>query len=140
MAEKRTRLTGTSAYVSGRVRADELAFAVEVGRDDNGIRLLREVLDRLDDAALGGILVDRREHELRKRFEVPSLEVRALPALREVDLADVALEPDADPILPIAAEAVHRCRIYLVSLHGTDSHYLGDAARGDVLLGNDKTH
>ena len=63
IAEKRTRrdrdrlVRGT--HDVARVRADELALAVEVGRDDDVVGLLGEALDRLDDALLGGQLAAR---------------------------------------------------------------------------------
>ena len=58
-----------------RVRADELALAVEVGGNADGIRLLRKVLERADDVLLLGELLDGRIHQIRQRLHLPALAV-----------------------------------------------------------------
>ena len=57
------------------IAADELALAVEVGRDDDLVGLLGSVLQRADELALGGHLADRGPDQVRERRQLPALEV-----------------------------------------------------------------
>ena len=82
-----------------------------------------------------GQLHDVRPHEVGELVEAPLAEL-----LGEVDLHDVALEADADPVLAVAAELVDRRRVDLVALGLAHRQDLGDAAGSDVLLGDDESH
>jgi hypothetical protein len=125
-------------YHTTSVRADELALAVEVGRDRDMIRLLGQIAERLDDAFLRGVVrqrgIDQVGHA-HGRVEAP-LGV----LLGKIDSHDVAFEADADPVLAIAAEPVHGRGVDLVRRGFTDSEDLGQLLGGDVLFGDDKLH
>ena len=54
-----------------RIGTDELAFAVEVGCNDDGIGFLRQVLKRADDFLFLRQLLDRCIHQVRKRLHLP---------------------------------------------------------------------
>ena len=97
------------------VGADELALAVEVGANDHGVGLLREVLEGADDALLGRELLDRGPHEVREARDLPALDVdavlevrlalglvrRALEAVGQVGGHDLALRIDGEPALRV---------------------------------------
>ena len=61
-----------------RVRANELALAVEVRANDHGVGLLGEVLERADDLLLGGELLDGSPHQVRQARNLPTLDVHAV--------------------------------------------------------------
>ena len=61
-----------------RIRADQLALAVEVGRDDDGVRLLRQVLQAADDLLLLRELLDRRVDQIRQGVHLPRLQLNAV--------------------------------------------------------------
>ena len=66
VARPRHRRRGVHlAAARQRVRADELALAVEVGGDDDGVGLLRQVFQGADDVLLFGQLLDGRVDEVR---------------------------------------------------------------------------
>ena len=79
VARPRHRRRGVHlAAARQRVGADELALAVEVGGDDDGVGLLRQVLQRADDVLLLGQLLDGRVDEIRQRLHLPPLELHAV--------------------------------------------------------------
>jgi len=61
-----------------RVRADELALAVEVGANDYGVGLLGEVLERADDLLLDRLLLDGCPDEVGQAWDLPALDVDAI--------------------------------------------------------------
>ncbi len=155
------------AYDVARVGTDELALTVEVGGDYDLVRLLRQVLDRLDDALLFGHLLDCHTRQDRQGLQAPPLEVeaflgrdkiacsvreharigcgqllhrRAIERRCEVDLHDVAFEADRDPILAVATEVVGGCGVHLVGLRLTHRKDLRDALGRYVLLRDDQIH
>ena len=60
------------------VASDELSFAVEVGGDDDGVGLLRQVLEAADDVLLLGQHLHRRVDQIRQRVHLPRGEVHAV--------------------------------------------------------------
>ena len=60
------------------IRADQLALTVEVGRDDDGVRLLRQVLQAADDLLLLRELLDRRVDQIRQGVHLPRLQLNAV--------------------------------------------------------------
>ena len=60
------------------IRADQLALAVEVGCDDDGVRLLRQVLQAADDLLLLRELLDRRVNQIRQGVHLPRLQLNAV--------------------------------------------------------------
>ena len=54
-----------------RIGADQLALAVEVGRNHDAVRLLRQVLERADDVLFLGKLLDGRIDQIRQRIHLP---------------------------------------------------------------------
>ncbi len=61
-----------------RVHTDKLAFAVEVGRDHNAVRLLRKVLQRADDVLFLGKLFDGSVNQIRQSLHLPALQIDAV--------------------------------------------------------------
>ena len=104
------------AHLAQRVGADELALAVEVRADHDGVRLRGEVLERADDALLGGDLLDGGPHEVRQARHLPALDVDSVlqkrlalglirgarKVVRNVRGDDLALRRDGPPALLLA--------------------------------------
>ena len=61
-----------------RIGADELALAVEVRRDHDGVRLLREVLQAADDFLFLRKFLNRRVDQVRQRVHLPPFELHAV--------------------------------------------------------------
>ncbi len=61
-----------------RVGSDQLALAVEVGGDHDGIGLLRQVLQAADDVLFLGKLLDGRIGQIRQRVHLPRLQLHAV--------------------------------------------------------------
>ena len=61
-----------------RICADQLALAIEVGRNADAVGLLRQVLQRADDVLFLRQLFDGGIHKVRKRLELPPLDVHAV--------------------------------------------------------------
>ena len=61
-----------------RIGADELALAVEVRRDHDGVRLLGEVLQAADDFLFLRKLLDRRVDQVRQRVHLPPFKLHAV--------------------------------------------------------------
>ena len=61
-----------------RIRANELALAVEVRADNDRVRLLGKVLERADDLLLGWKLLDGSPHQIRQARDLPTLDVHAV--------------------------------------------------------------
>ena len=66
------------AHLVEGVRTDQLALAVEVGCDDDGVRLLRQVLQAADDLLLLRELLDRRVDQIRQGVHLPRLQLNAV--------------------------------------------------------------
>ena len=66
------------AHAGKGIGTDELALAVEVGGDDDGIGLLCQILENADDLLLSGVLDDGGPGEVRQAFDLPSLDVDAV--------------------------------------------------------------
>ena len=111
------RLVDLAAARQG-VCADQLAFAVEVGRDDDRVGLLRQVLQRADDVLLLGKLLDGRVRKVGQRVHLPRLQLDAVRGERllllegglgkragDVGLHELAVLGHA---LPSAALLVHQ--------------------------------
>ena len=81
-----------------------------------------------------GHLLDRRLHEGGQLLQLPLLELDAVERLRELDPHDVALEPDGDPVLAVAAEPYTGVEYDLLGRGLAHREDLRDAAGGDVLL------
>ena len=60
------------------IGADQLALAVEVGCDDDGIRLLRQVLQAADNLLLLRELLDGRINQIRQGVHLPRLQLNAV--------------------------------------------------------------
>ena len=60
------------------IRADQLALAVEVGCDDDGVRLLRQVLQAADDLLFLRKLLDGRVDQIRQGVHLPRLQLNAV--------------------------------------------------------------
>ena len=60
------------------IGADQLALAVEVGCDDDGVRLLRQVLQAADDLLLLRELLDGRINQIRQGVHLPRLQLNAV--------------------------------------------------------------
>ena len=112
-----------AAHDAERVEADELAFAVEVGCDDDGARLLGEVFEGADDALLLGALEKGCVGQIRERLDLPALEVDALcgeglalllPGRGRQGLGDrrrvedFPVNGEADPAVALAPHELHR--------------------------------
>ena len=61
-----------------RIGTNQLAFAVKVGCNNNGICLLRQILQRTDDFFFLGKHFDGRVHQIRQRIHVPALQIQAV--------------------------------------------------------------
>ena len=83
------------------IGADELALAVEVGADDDGVGLLGEVLERADDALLGGELLDGSPHEVRQARDLPALDV---DAVLEIGLALAVIRRAREAVRQVGGE------------------------------------
>jgi hypothetical protein len=118
-----------------RLVADELALAVEVGCDHDGVRLLGELADRLDH-----ILVGRLGDELRvdEVVEVGLLPVGVL--VREGNAHHVTLEPDGPVIALGIAPCIERNLVGGVVLRRAGAQDVRDLLRGVVLLSDDQAH
>ena len=64
------------------IGTDELALAVEVGSDDDGIGLLGQILKDADDLALRRILDDGRPREVREALHLPALDIDTVRQVR----------------------------------------------------------
>ena len=118
-----------------RLEADQLALAVEVGRDHDGRGFLGELLDGLDD-----VLVGRLGHQLGvdQRLRVGLLPVRV--ALREGRVEHVALEADRHLGVVARSPGVIGDLVGGVGLRLTLAEDLGDLLGAVVLLGDDQPH
>ena len=66
------RRRGVHLATAGQgIGADQLALAVEVGGNHDGVRLLRQILQRADDVLLLGQLLDGGVHQIRQRLHLP---------------------------------------------------------------------
>jgi hypothetical protein len=111
------------------------------------VRLLREYLERLDDALLVRELQHGGHDERGQRLELPLLQVDLGPAVRDIgtglrerDLHDVAAQADGDPLLAGAREREHVGGADLARGRLARREDLGDSLRGVLLLGDDQAH
>ena len=118
-----------------RLEADQLALAVEVGRDHDAVGFLGQLLDRLDD-----VLVGRLGDELGvdQRLRVGLLPVRV--ALGERRVEDVALEADGHLGVVALPPGVIGDLVGGVGLRLALAEDLGDLLGAVVLLGDDQAH
>ena len=125
----------TSSDLLQRLEPDQLALAVEVGRDHDRVGLLGELAHRLDH-----VLVGRLGHQLGvdQVVEVGLLPVRV--ALGEGDAHHVALEPDGHLLALGVAPGVERHLVGGVGLRLAAAEDLGDLLRRVVLLRDDQPH
>ena len=133
------------------VGADELALAVEVGRDDDLVGLFGQVLERADDLLLGGLLHHGRPHEIGQARDLPALDVHAFfreglahllegrvrKRLGEVRRQDLTVLRDAEPALsalPLQLAGKVDGKDVAAQAHGDPLLALaGEAAHGRVV-------
>ena len=113
---------------------DELAFAVEVGRDDDAVELADDRLQRGDDPRLGHAFQRPGLEELRKTGERPLGEL-----LRVVELDDVAAQPD-DRVVTVRSVEPEDVRPFEAgAFHPPVREHDGDPEGGVELLGHDES-
>ena len=118
-----------------RLVADQLALAVEVGRDHDGVRFLGQLADRLDHVLVGRLGDERRVDQV---VEVRLLPVRVL--VREGDAHHVTLEPDGPMIALGIAPCIERNLVGGVVFRRAGAQDVRDLFRGVVLLSDDQAH
>src|SRR5208282_5395787 len=113
---------------------DELALAVEVGRDDDAVELADDRLEGRDDPRLGDPLERPGLEELRKAGERPLGEL-----LRVVELDDVAAQPH-DGVGSFRAVEPEDVRPFEAgAFHPPIREHNGDPEGGVELLGHDES-
>ena len=114
---------------------DQLALAVEVRCDHQVRRVLRDLLDRLDDVLVHRLLDQRRVDQVTRVDLLPALVV-----LREGGVQHVALEADRGlrPVVGLP-RVIGRLEGRLL-LRGPAAQDLGDLLRAVVLLCDDQSH
>ncbi len=117
-----------------RLEPDQLALAVEVGRDHQLVRVLGDLLDRAHHVLVGRLLDQGSVDQL---VQVGLLPVRV--ALREGRVQHVALEPDRHVVTGRVGPGVERHLVALVGA-GAAAEDLGDLLGAVVLLGDDQSH
>ncbi len=117
------------------IRPDQLALAVEVGGDDQFVRILGILLDVLEQGLVVRGLDDFGPYQCPGIYALP-----LLIFLGEVDFEDVALQADAAVFFLAPLESISRAPRLLQGLDLVPGKDLGDAASGSVLLGYDQFH
>ena len=118
-----------------RLEADQLALAVEVGRDHEVVGVLGHLLQRPDDVLVGRLL-DQLGVDQVARIGLLPVVVR----LGEGRVEHVTLEPDGHVLTGLVGPRVER-RLVGRALGGAPTaQYLRDLLRAVVLLSDDQLH
>ena len=122
-----------------RFEADQFALAVEVGADDQAVRGLGFLLDRLDHVLLA---VDRAGFEFGVDQTVDQVELPLLVflALGELALDEMSAGSEHGMVAVGIAPLKYRDREGLVFLRASPGKDLGDLLGRVVFLGDDQTH